>query len=381
MKNFKISFFLILIPSLVLSAALILLIYFYDPLQIFHKPWFRDKVTFNSNMRLQNAGIINQCEFDSLIMGNSLLENMSSAETSRWIDGGKFVNLSMSGSSVYERYIVLNYALSKKHLNTVLVLLDAGMGTGGHGAYPIDYWNVLYDADKYNDLAVYFDENFLFCTARLSNAPECIGDEKSLDRPNAWYNVPEHKNRFGGIDNWIIHHDNPQLSDFLKLELPEAAAMKVKPHIPPDSEFLERIDHFFSKYLFSLAGNHSETNFILIIPPGYRAKSAIEYKEGILLNRYAWIKQMVKMGSRFENVEVYGFEDRNFVDDIANYKDLIHFSEEISDWIIRAISVKEGLLTLDNIDEYLAACEQKAKKFDLGEMNLYVQNELSSLSQ
>ena len=37
---------------------------------------------------------------------------------------------------------------------------------------------------------------------------------------------------------------------------------------------------------------------------------------------------------------------------------------------------KEGLLTLDNIDEYLAACEQKAKEFDLGEMNLYVQNKL-----
>lgn len=99
------------------------------------------------------------------------------------------------------------------------------------------------------------------------------------------------------------------------------------------------------------------------------------------MNRYAWIKQMVKMGSRFENVEIYGFEDRNFVDDIANYKDLIHFSEEISDWIIRAISVKEGLLTLDNIDEYLAACEQKAKEFDLGEMNLYVQNKLSNLPQ
>ena len=42
---------------------------------------------------------------------------------------------------------------------------------------------------------------------------------------------------------------------------------------------------------------------------------------------------------------------------------------------------KEGLLTLDNIDEYLAACEQKAKEFDLGEMNLYVQNKLSNLPQ
>ena len=42
---------------------------------------------------------------------------------------------------------------------------------------------------------------------------------------------------------------------------------------------------------------------------------------------------------------------------------------------------KEGLLALGDIDEYLMASEQKAKKFDLGEMNLYVQNKLSSLPQ
>jgi hypothetical protein len=75
----------------------------------------------------------------------------------------------------------------------------------------------------------------------------------------------------------------------------------------------------------------------------------------------------------------YGFENKDFVDNIANYKDLIHFSEKISDWIIRAIAVKKGLLTLDNIDEYLAACEQRAKEFDLVEMNSYVQNRLSDL--
>ena len=49
--------------------------------------------------------------------------------------------------------------------------------------------------------------------------------------------------------------------------------------------------------------------------------------------------------------------------------------------VLDLLLFKDGLLALDDIDEYLMASEQKAKKFDLGEMNLYVQNKLPSLPQ
>lgn len=66
------------------------------------------------SMREQAAGIINSFEFDSVILGTSMLENTSAREASQKI-GGIFVNISLAGSSFYERAIVLKKVLQKKH--------------------------------------------------------------------------------------------------------------------------------------------------------------------------------------------------------------------------------------------------------------------------
>ncbi|MWV61863.1 hypothetical protein DCO58_07290 [Helicobacter saguini] len=63
----------ILVPCVNL-LLLILLLYIYDPLQVFHKPFFRE-TTFLSDMRVQNRGIIKNYDFNSVILGTSMLEN------------------------------------------------------------------------------------------------------------------------------------------------------------------------------------------------------------------------------------------------------------------------------------------------------------------
>ncbi len=105
--------------SLVLASIILLLsaLYIYDPLQIFHKPWGRE-TTFHKNMRHQAAGIINNYEFDSIILGTSMLENTSANEASE-IFGGTFANISMSASDFYERKIILEYLFEKKNINTI----------------------------------------------------------------------------------------------------------------------------------------------------------------------------------------------------------------------------------------------------------------------
>lgn len=70
-------------------------------------------VTLHPNMRFQAAGIANIYDFDSIILGTSMLENTSSADCNEKI-GGTFVNVSLSGSNYFERSIVLNYFLHKK---------------------------------------------------------------------------------------------------------------------------------------------------------------------------------------------------------------------------------------------------------------------------
>ena len=74
-------------------------------------------------MRQQAAGIINNYEFDSIILGTSMLENTSAKEAGEKL-GGKFMNISLSGSNFYERSFVLEYALRKKEIKKIIYSLD-----------------------------------------------------------------------------------------------------------------------------------------------------------------------------------------------------------------------------------------------------------------
>ena len=100
--------------QLIMTILLIVfsVIFVLDPYMLFHKKWFDEQRIYN-NLRIQNYGIIKYTDFDSIIMGTSMLQNVSAKEASEKL-GSRFVNLSISGSNFYERFKMLNFALKKK---------------------------------------------------------------------------------------------------------------------------------------------------------------------------------------------------------------------------------------------------------------------------
>ncbi len=122
MKNKKIItiFFITFVVTVI---AFFGIMFIFDPLQLFHKHW-NNHNKLVSYMRQQAAGIINQYEFNSIILGTSIFENTSSKEASK-ILGGKFVNLSLEGSGFYTRSLIMQYALDKKNIKQILYSLDS----------------------------------------------------------------------------------------------------------------------------------------------------------------------------------------------------------------------------------------------------------------
>ncbi|EGO0810583.1 hypothetical protein ITK70_001555, partial [Campylobacter lari] len=110
-KKFVIYSLLIPLPFILFLGVLL---YVYDPLQLYHEPWFRDK-TYHNDMRIQAKGIIDHNDFDSVILGTSMLENTSVKEASYKL-GGRFVNLSMAASTFSERFIILRYLIENKNI-------------------------------------------------------------------------------------------------------------------------------------------------------------------------------------------------------------------------------------------------------------------------
>lgn len=90
-KNF-VLYIVMGVPSLFLGLWTWL--YLYDPFQIFHTPYFRD-VTFSSDTRFQSRGVIRFYDFNSIILGSSILTNMDVQKANELLQN----NISLSVNS------------------------------------------------------------------------------------------------------------------------------------------------------------------------------------------------------------------------------------------------------------------------------------------
>jgi hypothetical protein len=357
--------------SFLLAALFFSILFFYDPLKIFHKPWVY-KEYLQPNMREQAAGIINNWEFDSIIIGTSMIENTSSREASEKL-GGSFVNLSLSDSTFFERAIVLNYAFRKKKIKKILFSLDSGglygATKGGQGIYALSNWDYLYDDDPMNDIKAYMNNKYLKCLFLPRSKKRCMGGKVDFDRPNAWYKYKVHSVKFGGLDNWFKAKDDIQIKDAFSSILETIKAIKLgETRTDPSLEAnIVKSRDYLDETLLRFVSKYPDTEFILILPPYSRINDAIiaQYHTSAFERWEASVRYLVSKTSEFKNLKIYGWGNDAFVDDIANYKDLSHYSHEIDSWILGAIQREEGLLTVVNIDKYLALFTNKSLDYNL----------------
>ena len=353
----------------IFPSIFFILAYYRDPIQVFHKSYIGCENYFDDNMRLQAAGVINNFDFDSIIFGSSMLENTSAKEASKKL-GGNFFNISMSGSDFYERSIIMDYVLRKKNLKTVLYSLDSQYiieMRKGTLKYPIERFKFLYDDNSFNDIKVYFYSKYIKYIFGLGKR-KCISEYSNYDMPSSWSS----KN-FNGIQNWIepggLQRNERLLNQFNK----------------PDSTNIAFDSNYFKTYILDYAKTYTNTRFILIIPPYSTLQYAIYAQNQ--KNNFKVLKEGIKFlvneSQKYNNLEIYGFNDLDFTDNIGNYKDMGHYSAEINSKMLDFILEKKGLLTSNNIDEYLSKVEDKALKYDLNAtkneiLNLIVNKSSSS---
>ncbi len=375
------TFFL---SSFLMALIFFLLLYLYDPLKLYHKP-FNEKYAnrFHSNMREQAAGVIRNWDFDSIILGTSVLENSSANEASRKL-GGKFVNLSLEGGNYFERQFVLSHVLKKKKIAKVIYSLDhlGVVSREGHPTFPLEKWTYLYDDNPFNDPQIYLNNKYMKCLLSFSSSEKCLGKETDLDMPNAWFRDQEHAVRFGGLDRWFQASNNFQIKEVFKIisdtirKIKEGTIVNFR----NNDERIEQSKRYLDETILSEVLHYSDTEFILVLPPYSRIFFAIEaqYDKPMFRVFKESIRYLVTMSGQYPNLKLYGWGDHDFPDDIANYKDLFHYSEKINSWMLDAIEHKEGLLTSGNVEKYLERISEKGENYDLFELGEKIDNYLSS---
>ena len=172
---------------LVLFASFVIRIYTYDA---YHFWSLRNpqNAKYSSNARIQNVAFIHHLNFDSIILGNSHMEN-TSAKIASEIFGGNFFNLSISGSNNYERAIILKRVLETHNIKRVILMLTPSHSTEEHGNYSVKAWSYLYDSSRLNDFKYYLNSHDMTCMWKFSQKPSCVGKSRDLDRPYAWFGI------------------------------------------------------------------------------------------------------------------------------------------------------------------------------------------------
>lgn len=363
-KYSKLTFKIFCAILIAIASCSLLIAFIYDPLQIWHKPYFRTQ-TYGSNTRETNKAIIRNTNFNSIIIGSSLSTNTSSKEVSKKLNA-TFMNLSMDGAPPAENKIILNYALKQKPIKKVVYFL--GISYLGlkkeNNTFPTAKYSFLYDNKKYNDYKIYLNDKYLNCIKTLSKSPECVGTKLNMDKPYAWDIYNYHMARFGGFDNWLANKNNGQISAVFDtiLNTPQNIfAQKVS-----DKE-QQSIKDYINENILSIVKQNPQTNFYLVIPPVSSLELARELRSNDELSfsrQKMALKYLTSQNKKYKNLKIYAFDNLKDIGDIKNFKDLIHFSPRINSYILDSIRKNKEVITSQNIDEYLNQTYQKAISYD-----------------
>jgi len=354
------KFFLIL-----LGLAMLLIIPFmsYDPLHLYHKSWFSSEDKLHGNMRLQAAGIINNYEFNSMIVGTSMLKGTSERYASEKL-GGTFVNISADASNLYERNLFLKHALRTKDIKHVIYSFDTGLDANlkkNNRTLPLDKFNYLYDSNLFNDFYAYWNNKFLICLLTFSENKECIGGNRGLIRSQKWVDKLYETNRnISGIQQWLSQEGRG------KNIYPRIKRHLSKPFT--EKQYKEKLvlaQHIVDTQLLKTIQKYPDIEFHIIMPPYSRFIYALwlKYNPKKYKLYQETVKYLVQASQKYKNMHLYLLDDLNYLDNLGNYRDMRHYNTDMNRMIIDYISEKKYVKSLLELEKLFNSINQKNQKY------------------
>ena len=356
-KKCKILTFSFVLVILLISFTCFATIWYVDPLKLIHKP-FMCKDTSYDNVNFVVKNLIDNEDYDSIILGTSLLSNTSAKEANK-VFGGKFLNVSIWGTLTNEKITILDYISKNKKINTVIMSLDQGSKPLAENNFISLNKEVIstYNFTIFNTLKIYLQDKHLKHIFNFS----CETTKINKDTPTTWTYNESISNRLGSFEKWasinivqVVNINNTLKDATEKISKEEFSYL--------DYDFNKE---YLDKNLLDVFRKYPDTQFILIIPPYFIAQNAIYFQVYKNFENAQKSSLFYLIKQKPSNVKIYGFDDMGFVSDVANYYDLIHFSPKISSDILGFVKNDIGLLEEKNFEQYWSKFANKSREFNL----------------
>lgn len=323
-----------------LLAALIALVAVVDPFFLLRAPGAAEVY---ENERYENAGLIRNLDYDTVLMGTSLVCNYRAS----WFDelaGGKTIKITCRDGylSDFDTFLDLAYR-THPDLKTVYFSLDTNILARSDSKRTVDLPGWLYDANPLNDVEYFLNKDvYLRCAESLFKRLQ--GTATTLDEAYVW----DAGYQFS-LWQSLSTYDRPEVSG---TTLPGDA------YFAACDENLAVIDGWVTA--------HPDTEFVIIIPPYSILYWDKTIREGKLDATLAMLRRGVEALLEYENVTVQFMAGRETViQDLNNYTDHIHYSGACARVLTeRMFGGDMFKLSRENYDHYLEHLEEVVTQYD-----------------
>jgi len=318
-----------------------------DPFFHYHKPLDEFSYPMKSE-RYINDGITRNFEYDALITGSSLVENFKTSEMDS-LFGVNSIKIPYPGATYKEiGDAVARSCEYNKDIKYVVRGLDymklvADKDSMRYDSYP-DY---LYDNNIINDVHYVLNKEILF--------------DYTLEAKYVFENKAHKELNFDEYANTM------EYSEFGKeaiLKTYERAVKSDEEHLFTEEDEKE-LEESICQNILANALDNPDVEFYLFFPP-----YSIYYwdsinQEGRINKMLDTEKRAIEMMLQVDNIRLFSFFDEfEMICDTDNYKDMLHYHEDINSYILYCMKNGEHELTIDNYEAYCESIREFYASYD-----------------
>ena len=335
------------LSSLLFLAAIAGIVILFDPFYHYHAPLGNMKAVLQDR-DWQVAGTLDHFSYDSIVLGNSLVENTNT----HWIEelyGNQAVKAIRAGGSNAELCFYMDRAFEAQKLERVFYCIDKSILCADPSATldGFDY-SFLLDRNPLNDGKYLWNKDVLLKKIPLQLACNTVLDYDEGEAYD-WY-----RTKTFSAEAMIIHYEPAESFEEMQ---PVEELLK---YLPENLRMLkERIKA------------HPETEFVLFFPPSSLLWWDQELRGGELEADRELLRRLSTAFSDCDNVKLYAFFAEETYCELDNYMDVSHFSPEVNRKLFEDMAAGRCLMTKENTEEGIARMDERIRRFSSEEIRDY----------
>lgn len=300
--------------SLALLCACALTVYALDPYAHYHPV----ALPLTDNPSYAAAGIARNYDYDTVLLGSSMVENTSPSQIDAQL-GGQSVKIPLRGGTASDHARVLDLCLATHELARVIYCVDPTSFTARPGETVHDYPEYLWNGAGLDDVSY-----LLNGTVLLDKVPAARKNERLLaqyassrDAMYVWTDVVFSRENAMCSYNWNATRHEMKAPDF----------------------FADRIEGNMEDGVLRFVAAHPDTDFIFYFPPYSVIYWILESDAGNLEAQLWMREQFVQTLIAYDNVTIYDFAAYTpWILSLDRYLDYSHHDPQMNAQIIDAIA-------------------------------------------